>query len=98
MLVTQIQPRSMANKKTDPAIVDGKAPERMDIRLSPAPQCSITTVSPINHSTVSEIAKRDGLLIERTRPFNAQRALSGPQPNPDSSSRHQPLFHELIQA
>jgi LacI family transcriptional regulator len=96
----------MANKKTNPAIVDGKAPERMDIRtIARAANVSIATVSrTINHvATVNpEIAKRVWAVIDELDYFpNTQaRALVSGRSRIFGlivSEITNPFFPELIQ-
>jgi DNA-binding LacI/PurR family transcriptional regulator len=96
----------MANKKTNPAIVDGKAPERMDIRtIARAANVSIATVSrTINHvATVNpEIAKRVWAVIDELDYFpNTQaRALVSGRSRILGlivSEITNPFFPELIQ-
>ncbi len=96
----------MANKKTNPAVVDGKAPERMDIRtIARAANVSIATVSrTINHvATVNpEIAKRVWAVIDELDYFpNTQaRALVSGRSRIFGlivSEITNPFFPELIQ-
>jgi DNA-binding LacI/PurR family transcriptional regulator len=96
----------MANKKANPSIVDGKAPERMDIRtIARAANVSIATVSrTINHvATVNpEIAKRVWAVIDELDYFpNTQaRALVSGRSRIFGlivSEITNPFFPELIQ-